>query len=80
MNNIIKMKSVLFLTIIALCNIPAESLPKFLRGRLFDTPKRAQLLSSVPDLYFDQRLTHFDESITTTWKQVIYHIYKINAY
>ena len=63
------MNSVILLLIFALCNIPAESLPKFFRGRYFETSKKS-LLSHVPDLYFDQRLSHFDESITTTWKQV----------
>jgi hypothetical protein len=63
------MNSVILLLIFSFCNIPAESLPKFFRGRYFEAPKR-NLLSSVAENYFDQRLSHFDESITTTWKQV----------
>lgn len=64
------MKLILLFTI-AICFLyPAESLPKFIRGRYFNKIGHKFRLSSVSDQYFDQRLDHFDESLKTTWKQV----------
>ena len=47
----------------------AESLPKFIRGKYFSRPK-PNLLSAIPDQYYDQRLDHFNEALIKTWKQV----------
>ena len=61
----------LFLLVIVLitCFYPSESLPKFIRGRLFEKPRRLLHASNVPDQYYNQRLDHFDESQTATWNQ-----------
>lgn len=67
------MKFLFLFALVLISFYPTESLPKFIRGRLFEKPKyrlRASL-SRVPDEYYDQRLDHFDESQTATWKQVI---------
>ena len=48
-----------------------DCLGKFIRGRRFEKPAQ-NLHAGVkypPEQYFDQRLDHFDESLTATWKQ-----------
>jgi hypothetical protein len=49
-------------------------IPNFFRGKRFDYLKRVDssslhLLSAIPEQYYDQRLDHFNEALTTTWKQ-----------
>jgi len=58
-----------FLILLGILVVSAESLPKFIRGRLFERHLNSKLLSRVSDQYFEQRLDHFDESTTDTWKQ-----------
>ncbi len=40
---------------------------KFIRGKRFK--KVDHLLTSIPEQYYDQRLDHFNEAETGTWKQ-----------
>ena len=52
-----------------------DGLSKFIRGRKFEQAASSDVkpphgLKYPPEQYFDQRLDHFDESLTTTWKQV----------
>lgn len=44
----------------------------FFRGRRFHHRKHEshQKLVDIPDQYYDQRLDHFNEAQTATWKQV----------
>ena len=50
-----------------------DCLGKFIRGRRFEKESKDKLngLRYPPEQYFDQRLDHFDETLTTTWKQVL---------
>ncbi len=72
----------LFTIFFVCCIYSADSLPKFIRGRLFNRNNlQSKLLTNVPDQYFEQRLDHFDESTTDTWQQVLnfsIYFYKIN--
>ena len=45
---------------------------QFVRGRRFGSSLRRQNdENSIPEKWFIQRLDHFDEALTKTWKQVL---------
>jgi hypothetical protein len=50
------------------CVIQTNGLKKFIRGRNFHKIK-STVKSPFPDLYYDQRLDHYDESNVATWNQ-----------
>ena len=57
----------LFITFFSLNQV--DCLSKFKSKKYFD--KNINLHKNLPDAqWYDQRLDHFDESDTTTWKQV----------
>jgi hypothetical protein len=71
----LNLKPLALLTFAVLCLVPLnDCLPNFFRGKRFNhlqiAHERPHLLADIPDQYFDQRLDHFNEALTTTWKQV----------
>jgi hypothetical protein len=48
-----------------------ESLPNFIRGRLFNNKRfDKNILAAIDTQWYEQRLDHFNEALTSTWKQV----------
>ncbi len=48
-----------------------ESLPNFIRGRLFNNNRfDKNKLKDIETQWYNQRLDHFNEALTSTWKQV----------
>lgn len=66
MNTVLKV----FVLLVALIGLSQASL--FFRGRRFHHHRKQveQQVTDIPEQYYDQRLDHFNEALTTTWKQV----------
>ena len=68
------LNAVLFIALFYFVTIgEIDCLPRFIRGRRFAKlpVKLSQAASAIPELYFEQRLDHFNEANTQTWQQVI---------
>lgn len=66
--NLSVLKFFIFFAILNLTYI--ECLPKFIRGRRFERKNLLKGRQNITDLYFEQRLDHFNEALKTTWQQV----------
>lgn len=66
------MNSTIKAIIFVACLIGLANCNLFMRGRRFLQHKRANIekVDNITDQYYDQRLDHFNEALTTTWKQV----------
>jgi hypothetical protein len=68
------MRYLCLLVVVGLAMAQISALPNFFRGKRLNhlrrAPEQEHLLSAIPDQYFDQRLDHFNEAQTDTWKQV----------
>lgn len=51
------------------CLFSSSSNTYFVRGRRFRKLTRPIEMGNITDQYYDQRLDHFNEALTTTWKQ-----------
>jgi hypothetical protein len=53
-----------------------QSLSNFIRGRLFNNKRLDKnLLRDIETQWYNQRLDHFNEALTSTWKQVYIFIF-----
>ncbi len=67
------LKIAILLSIFVVLFASVESLPNFIRGRLFNNKLKQHELekfSQIDAQWYEQRLDHFNEATKTTWKQV----------